>query len=181
MMARGRGKRLRPKFNLLGICVTLCVILMYRTYHTNKMKPALGVLVSYVYFESTSHNSCEVANKRTNLAFFIHEAVLTSPPGIHFIFRFTDKVPSASILSNSIGIPILSKTWELFARILAGENPNVQVLTIPATSVRAPDLCHHWFSFDTNPSKYDYFMLVNDGVRGPFTPEALTMVSSEPR
>jgi hypothetical protein len=187
MVAKSRVRRCIPKLKKLRI-VVLCVSVLLFVSHANRREqppaqpPALSVLVSYVYFETSSQEPCELSNKRTNLAFFIHESVFTSPPGIQFIFNFPGNVPSADVLSHSLGLRVKSEAGVFFTRVFAGQIPNVQLLySIPSEQVArgASDLCHHWFSLRDRRPEFDFFMLLNDGARGPFTPEASITVSPE--
>lgn len=144
--------------------------------HTNRSEqqpPALNVLVSYVYFETSSLEPCELSNKRTNLAFFIHEAVFTSPPGIHFRLNFPGDVPSADVLRRSLGLDVESNAGAFFTRVSAGQIPNVHLFDRKEADKGASDLCHHWFSFQDISLEYDFFMILSDGRAGSFYPRSL--------
>ena len=175
--ARRRGRLSRR--NLIHGVISV-IILVFIVYVKRSKKPVFRALVSYVYFESNSQDSCEVFNKRQNLAFFIHEAVLYSPPNIQFVFSFPEKLPSATSLIDSLGISIRSETALLFYKVITGEVRNVRIIH-PSSSQKAPDLCHHWSVLKGQTSFFNHFVVLNDGVRGPFISDGLQKVSSEPR
>lgn len=181
-MAPRPTKRRRRRWSRTAfvICCSIVVLVslgQYSFHPAGRRKTVLRALVSYVHFESSSQAPCEVLNKRTNLAFFIHEAVLHAPHNIQFVFSFPDKVPSAHSLLASLGIPTQSKTAQLFHKVLSGQLENVQTRK---SSIVAPDLCHHRSALIDKLSNYDYFVILNDGVRGPFLSEGQRKVRSEP-
>ena len=173
----------RRKVWSCALLIGCCAVLVFFLRVQNVVKFAGGkpvvfrALVSYVYFETNSQDLCEVSNKRQNLAFFIQEAVLTSPRNVEFAFSFPAKFPSAQSLSASLGIPIRSSVGHFFVRLLAGQLPNVHIIHIQTPS--APDLCHHRSALIRLKSNFDYYVILNDGVRGPFFTEGLRKVSSD--
>ena len=131
---------------------------------------SLRVLVSFVYYETESMRTCELANKRNNLATFLLSAVSTSPTGISFVITFSGRKPDPSDILNSSGLSPESEAGKFITTVLSKQAKNVELL---ASSVNhsAADLCHHHSAIADNIRRrlhFDFVLVLNDGVRGPF-------------
>ena len=133
-------------------------------------RASLNVLVSFVHFEEDRMSACELANKRNNLAFFLLSAVSTSPPNVHFALTFPGKKPGLSDILTSAGILPDSVSGKVVTDLLSNREENVEFLG-SRVNHSAADLCHHHgvISEHIRAGRYfDYVLILNDGVRGPF-------------
>ena len=133
-------------------------------------RPPLRLLVSYVYYESRLQGKCEITNKRTNLAFFLKQAVLPSPKNLRFVFTVPERLPSTNEILRIVGFPRYSREGKIIESAMNNRLSNVQFRYISSSSP-VPDLCHHQntIRFEMKrPAGLDYVLILNDGARGPF-------------
>ena len=131
---------------------------------------SLRVLVSFVHYETDGMSTCELANKRNNLATFLLSAVPGSPEGINFVFTFPGRKPSPSDILGTSGLSPGSESGKVITQILSKQARNVEFLD-SSVNHSAADLCHHHAAiFDSmrNKQHFDFVLVLNDGVRGPF-------------
>ena len=131
---------------------------------------SLRVLVSFVHFEDDRMSACELANKRNNLVFFLLSAVSTSPPNVHFALTFPGSKPEPSDVLISAGIRPDSVSGKVVTELLSNRVENVELL-VSGVNQSAADLCHHHVVISERIRtglQFDYVLILNDGVRGPF-------------
>jgi len=130
---------------------------------------SLRIMVSFVYFENENMSACELANKRNNLAFFLLSAVSISSE-VLFVFTFPGRRPEPLDVLHTAGILPESVSGKTIASYLTSRQKNVE-LHESTTYPFAPDLCHHHaviLGQLRRRQNFDYVMILNDGVRGPF-------------
>lgn len=131
----------------------------------------LQLLVSFVHFETDEMTTCEVTNKRNNLATFLLAAVSNSSPlHVHFVFTFPGRKPRPSDVMETAGIPPESESGKTIASVLSNQANNVELLRSHVNHPAA-DLCHHHaviFDRKRDGRQFNFVLLLNDGVRGPF-------------
>lgn len=138
---------------------------------TARTASSLRLLVSYVFFETGGMKACEVSNKRINLATFLISAVSSSTSDVHYVFTFPARKPRPSDILDSAGISPESDPGKVIADALTSSGmQNIELLD---ASVKHPaaDLCHHHAVILEKKRKgqtFDYVLVLNDGVRGPF-------------
>ena len=138
----------------------------FRTGH----ETSLRVLVSFVHYETDGMSTCELANKRNNLATFLLSAVPGSPEGINFVFTFPGRKPSPSDILGTSGLSPGSESGKIITQILSKQARNVEFLD-SSVNHSAADLCHHHAAISDSMRKkqhFDFVLVLNDGVRGPF-------------
>ncbi len=131
--------------------------------------PGVHVLVSYVYHETPRHSPCEILNKRVNLAFFFRQAVARSGGNVKFLFSHPNNFPDAKDLLRLL-VDVTHEEEKFVTRALQGKFSHIQMLNPQQV---APDICHHQHAIRdelkrNKKIKYDFYMVLNDGVRGPF-------------
>ena len=160
-------KRVRRIWTLLALAVVFWTV----SHEILKFKPLGGrprlrLLVSYVYFESDLQDECEALNKRTNLAFFVKNAVLPSPENIKFLFNVPGNVPSINEILHMTGFSLSSDEGKVITDAMENKLSNVRF--VYSAHHRVPDLCQHYHAIKSEPRHYDYYLFLNDGARGPF-------------
>ena len=133
------------------------------------------VFVHYHYYENqTGMSWTEVVNKRTNLAVFIRQAVMRSPPNVSFHITWNgDDLPTPDLFYSSINITAPAASDTIFPT-----GPNVVVEKVGASTT---DLCpraHALRSSTAFPrNNFSHMLFVNDGARGPFSASASESMS----
>lgn len=140
------------------------------SHHSHaRRNDSLRIMVSFVHFENENMSACELANKRNNLAVFLLSAVSTSSE-VLFVFTFPGRRPEPLDVLHTAGILPESVSGKTIASYLTSQQKNVELHESVAYPF-APDLCHHHAVILGQIRKrqsFDYVMILNDGVRGPF-------------
>jgi hypothetical protein len=137
---------------------------------TSGRPPPLSLLVSYVYFESSQHKSCEISNKRLNLAIFLKEAVVQSGKNVRFLFTIPENLPPAAEILQALNLDASSNEGRVITDAMNNQLSNVRFFTETLPS-NVADLCHHQNVIRKEVVKFpefNYFIILNDGSRGPF-------------
>jgi len=178
-------KRKIPKkrsFTSLALSLSLVLIILGLTFPEDELlkkallpPPALRLLVSYVYYETSQQQHCEILNKRVNLAFFLRQAVARSGGNVKFLFSHPDNFPDAKVLLDLL-VDVTRKEEEFITNALQGKFRHIQFRRAQEV---APDICHHQNAIRDELKRhkkltYDFYMILNDGVRGPFMNPAST-------
>jgi len=131
--------------------------------NSSDLRPRVRVFVSYVYFESQDLPPCELHNKRINFAFFLVNAAF-SGSDIVFNIAYPGQLPTAEELCSTIGASLYTDTCKTIFQAFAEMN------FVASDQTNRPDLCVHQASIRSRGDvlSFDYFMILNDGVRGPF-------------
>lgn len=164
----------------------------------SKQRRRPAVLVHMHYHETIALPFCELVMKRTNLLTFLVSATqqqsnIGSNAQGSVQYRITvsgDPLPSLSVFGQSIGIhasrlrsllsdsPLLSA----FAQFVQGGNGEytscAHRVSFSRVSNETTDLCHHAHAMSTQRDA-DYFVLLNDGARGPFVDQAAAALGAK--
>ena len=149
----------------------LCFLFLLSAFKSmvqKSRKPEVYIFVSYVYFETELQSHCEVANKHTNLGFFLKSVLPDSHDNIFFRFTFPGIFPDKAKVIRAAGEHARSPMGLIINDVLSGSRQNF-VMQHKERATGSTDLCvHHDVVRSLKENSYDYFLFLNDGVRGPF-------------
>ena len=131
------------------------------------------LFVHYHYYENrTGMSWAEVLNKRTNLAVFISQAIVRSPPNVSFHITWNgDALPTPDLFYSSINLTAPSSSATVIPT-----RPNVVVEKVAHSTT---DLCPRAHALRSSRNNFSHMLFVNDGARGPFatsTSESLSWI-----
>ena len=174
---RRKKRRLSsPALSLILCLITLGLIFPDTKLPINALSrpPAIRILVSYVYYETPLQQPCEALNKRMNLAFFFRQAVANSEENVEFLFSHANEFPDARDLLELL-VDVKLEEKKFITKALQGRYSHIRFRTVKGL---APDICHHQVAIKEDLKKrtkpLDFYMIMNDGVRGPFLNPAST-------
>ena len=127
--------------------------------------PPLSVLANMNYYESRkSMNHCELVAKRTNLAFFIEQAIVNSNGRVFFHITYNgDDFRPVREFYRSIGLPAPQRAT-LF--------PALDHVLVQRGPPSPTDLCSRFWvlraAFLNSRRRFSHYLFINDAVRGPF-------------
>ena len=150
---------------LIILCPLLLLAILSRYSALSGRRP-VRLLVSYVYHESSVQTMCEVENKRLNFAMFLKFAVEHTSRNVVFHITFQGTKPKAENLVRALGTSISDRSGVFISNALDNRVKNVKVHR--SDSASTTDLCHHQRVLGKITEDFDFAMVMNDGVRGPF-------------
>ena len=155
-----RRASVRGELKSMIICTLLAMLYCTRTRMFHRTK---SIAVLYVYVEEDTTNIIDMKVKRENLYYFTRTTVLDSHHAIQFYFMHT-ALPSTNDFFTSIHQPN-----EGF--ILPFTQHNVHNFTLTKSEANeSRDLCKFARLLSFVSDDFVYYVMLNDGVRGPILP-----------